>query len=126
MPERPGCNSRRRSRWASRALGATAILVSGTSAPLARQQVASSVRFEVPSVKRADPDVLQRRGFGCGFSPSGHFEAPERRPAICRIVRQLPTSIFSALQEQLGLKLEPIRTMGDFLVIDHVERPTAN
>jgi uncharacterized protein (TIGR03435 family) len=38
----------------------------------------------------------------------------------------LPTSIFSAIQEQLGLKLEPIRMMGDVLVIDHIERPKPN
>jgi len=35
-------------------------------------------------------------------------------------------SLFAALQEQLGLKLESARGPVDFLVIDHVERPTAN
>jgi uncharacterized protein (TIGR03435 family) len=34
--------------------------------------------------------------------------------------------IFTALPEQLGLKLEPSRAEGQILVIDHVERPTEN
>jgi bla regulator protein BlaR1 len=36
------------------------------------------------------------------------------------------TSIFKAVQEQLGLKLEPQESPMDFLVIDHIEKPAEN
>jgi uncharacterized protein (TIGR03435 family) len=35
-------------------------------------------------------------------------------------------SIFTAVQEQLGLRLEPVKAPCDVLVIDYVERPSAN
>jgi uncharacterized protein (TIGR03435 family) len=35
-------------------------------------------------------------------------------------------SLFTAIEEQLGLKLVPARGQGKVLVIDHIEQPSAN
>jgi uncharacterized protein (TIGR03435 family) len=37
-----------------------------------------------------------------------------------------PPGLFTAIQEQLGLKLEPVKAPVDVIVIDHIERPSAN
>jgi uncharacterized protein (TIGR03435 family) len=34
--------------------------------------------------------------------------------------------IFTAIQEQIGLKLEPVKAQTDVLVVDKVEHPSAN
>ena len=49
-----------------------------------------------------------------------------RRPPEIAPPPDAPPSVFTALQEQLGLKLESSRALLDALVIDQLERPTEN
>ncbi len=35
-----------------------------------------------------------------------------------------PPDLITALREQLGLRLQPTRVMTDYLIIEHIERPT--
>jgi uncharacterized protein (TIGR03435 family) len=37
-----------------------------------------------------------------------------------------PPEFLTAVREQLGLKIEPEKTLVPVLVIDHIERPTVN
>jgi uncharacterized protein (TIGR03435 family) len=37
-----------------------------------------------------------------------------------------PPSLYTVLPEQLGLKLDPVKATADVIVIDHVEKPSAN
>ena len=52
--------------------------------------------------------------FDLDFSPEGPQGVPDK------------PSVFTAVQEQLGLRLDPQRARMEVLVIDRIERPTEN
>jgi bla regulator protein blaR1 len=74
--------------------------------------------------------VVDRTGLAGNFDVEIMFNAEQQRPLNLPPGIVLPPtdpnapSIFTALQEQLGLKLEPSRGPVEVLVIDSVERPT--
>jgi uncharacterized protein (TIGR03435 family) len=75
----------------------------------------------VPVVTGIDRPVIDRSGlqgnygFALKFAPAGAANADADRPELV-----------TALREQLGLKLEASRAPVEVLVIDSVDRPTAN
>jgi len=76
-----------------------------------------------------DREVVDRTGRPENFNVSLLW-APDEHEVIpssdaIALPRDTP-GIFTALQEQLGLKLEPSKAPAELLVIDHVERPTEN
>ena len=74
---------------------------------------------------RVERPVQDRTGLAGNFYVDLQWRL-EQGPPDTGLPDRLPSSIFTALQEQLGLKLESIRGSVDLLVIDHAEPPTPN
>jgi len=80
-------------------------------------------RFITSSLASAvDRPIVDRTGLTGLFDIDLHWVAD---PTAVAATTDAP-DIFTALQEQLGLKLEPTTGPVDVIVIDHVERPTEN
>ncbi len=108
MPVRPGeapprlCNNLRHTRGRVEAIGVDMTRLANTLAAILNRAVVNKTGF----TGMFDLDLE--------FAPMEHT-ADTARP-----------SIFTALQEQLGLRLESAKGPVEVLVVDHVERPSAN
>ena len=58
------------------------------------------------------------------FAPDEHVPGPDKRSPRTEFAPADAPTIFAALEQQLGLKLEATKGPQGFLVIDHVERPS--
>jgi uncharacterized protein (TIGR03435 family) len=74
-----------------------------------------------------DRDVIDKTGLTGKFDIHLDLSSPNRDPGADQ--SQPPVDPFgdiSAALQRLGLKLEAAKAPGDFLVIDHIERPSEN
>jgi uncharacterized protein (TIGR03435 family) len=78
---------------------------------------------ELPSATEGR-HVVDRTGLAGAFDVNVTWNADALNPAV-ESVNTAP-SIFAAIQEQLGLRLEPITAPIDVIVIDRAERPAAD
>jgi uncharacterized protein (TIGR03435 family) len=80
-------------------------------------------------VVTGDRVVLDNTGLHGTYDFELTFEPP-RRPSGAEVPGAAAisdaSSIFEAVQEQLGLKLESKKGPVEFLIIDHIEKPSAN
>jgi uncharacterized protein (TIGR03435 family) len=78
------------------------------------------VRFLSPQVQRV---VIDRTGLSGDWDFDLVFTPPQIAAGANAPLDTSTASLFTALQDQLGLKLEPARAPVDVLAIDRVERP---
>jgi uncharacterized protein (TIGR03435 family) len=76
-------------------------------------------------LRRLDRPVIDRTGVTGRFNFHLVYASDDPND-IANATEPAGPPLFSALQQQLGLKLEPSRGPGEFLVIDRVERPSEN
>jgi hypothetical protein len=94
--------------------------LSGASGEATMATLASMLRGPAGRV------VVNRTGLTGSFRVSLTFE-PVAIPGLSTTAPSGdPPSVFTAVREQLGLRLDPSRIERDVLVIDHIERPTEN
>ena len=72
---------------------------------------------------RTDKPVVDKTGLAGRYDFTVRYTMDETR--VSPDANAAP-GLFTAMEEQLGLKLEPVKAMADVLVIDKVEMPGAN
>ncbi|HLK63541.1 MAG TPA: M56 family metallopeptidase [Bryobacteraceae bacterium] len=110
--------------------------ISAMSPPSVELQGATLDEFSKVLRQVLDRPVIDKTGIAGRFDIRVEFSREETKMAGMPLMRDgapaqatEPTGtplIFTALQEQLGLRLEPVKGPVDVFVIDHIERPAEN
>ena len=74
----------------------------------------------------ADRPVVDKTGLTGTYRIVMNFDRGSRRAPDVDPRPELAPSLFVAVEQQLGLKLNASRVIGKVLVIDRLERPTEN
>jgi uncharacterized protein (TIGR03435 family) len=80
--------------------------------PVVDQTGLGSARYNFVLKWTPDASQSQPGGVAAGAPPTDNADAPP--------------DIFTAMQQQLGLKLESTKALVDVMVVDHVEKPSPN
>jgi uncharacterized protein (TIGR03435 family) len=88
--------------------------------------IGMSIDDLIKSLPKLGRPVVNRTGIAGLFDFHLEFAPDELTGVGATPAESAGPSIFTALERQLGLKPELAKAPGDFLVIDHVERPSAN
>jgi uncharacterized protein (TIGR03435 family) len=76
------------------------------------------------------PGLAPPGGSAATSDPGPAMPSGDDRAVLTGLLREMQEAsqypIISALREQLGLKLEAGKGLGEFLVIDHLEKPSEN
>ena len=99
------------------------IISGGGRSPFVEAKGATLDEFSKTLRILVDRPVIDKTGITGRFDIHVEFSGEGTEPASDPAA---PPPIFTALQEKLGLKLEPGKGPVEILVIDHIERPTAN
>jgi uncharacterized protein (TIGR03435 family) len=74
----------------------------------------------------ASRDVIDKTGLSGAFDLDLTYADERGTPFLSQLPKREAPALFTAVQEQLGLKLVVSKTTADVLVIDGIERPTEN
>jgi len=98
----------------------------GTGVPLSEVVVALGQQLQRPIVDKTGLTGLY--DIKLQWTPDPVGSGPSKRPEEegARRTDQNGVSIFAAIEEQLGLRLESTRGPIEVIVIDHAEKPDAN